>query len=72
MLGDLALIAAMAHSDIAYLQYLGKAESVAIAGCLMLLSIAIKKIDALVNNKHVTKGIPKTHHQAQQNHKAAS
>jgi len=76
MLGDLFLIAAMAYSDIAYLEYFGKAESVAIAGCLMLLSIAIKKMDALVNNKHVQKGVPKTHHQqlqqAQNNHKAAS
>lgn len=75
MLIDLMLIAAMAFSDIAYLQYLGKEESIAVAGCLMLLSIAIKKIHELTNNQHVTKGVPKTHHQTMQNqnnHKAAS
>lgn len=75
MLGDLFLIAAMAYSDIAYFEYLGKSESVAIAACLMLLSIAIKKMQILTDTKHVSKTTPKTHHQKiqqSQNHKAAS
>lgn len=75
MLGDLLLIVAMVHSDIAYLVYLGKPESIAVAACLMLLSIAIKKMQILTaNNSHPNKA-PRTHHQEvmqKQNHKAAS
>ena len=73
MLGDLLLIAAMAYSDIAYLQYIGKAESIAVAACLMLLSIAIKKIQVLTAGSSHTNKAPLTHHQQEmQNHKAAS
>jgi hypothetical protein len=76
MLGDMVLIAALAYSNIAYIEYLGKSESVAVAACLMLLSIAIRKMQVLVEGKHVSKTnqTPKTHHQQIQskNHKAAS
>lgn len=75
MFGDLCLIAAMAYSNIAYLQYIGKNESVAVAGCLFLLSIAIRKIQALTANNTHSGVAPKTHHQKikeTQNHKAAS
>lgn len=74
MLGDLLLVMAMVYSDIAYLEYLGKNESVFVAACLMLLSITIKKMQELTKNTLHSTNAPKTHHQREHenNHKAAS